>query len=229
MGEAAAPAAAHEGSAEVRHVKYYFAYGSNLHMKQMQRRCPNSRYVGFGRLPNFRWQINERGYANVVHAQGQWVDGLVYEIEETDEEKLDISEGVAKGAYEKQHMQVRVKLACCSLYRRSVPWIVARGGPCRVRKSAKHSHRRTTTTTTIDRDTDNVLVYMSLVHVVDSSPKEEYIDRINRGLKDAACLGMEDDYIRNCIRPFVPESASSSRETPTPTRSNSPRASEAGV
>ncbi|KAF5130808.1 uncharacterized protein G6M90_00g060700 [Metarhizium brunneum] len=224
MGEAEA---AHAPSGDPRHAKYYFAYGSNLHMKQMQRRCPKSKYVGFGRLPNFRWQINERGYANVVYAEGHWVDGLVYEIEETDEEKLDISEGVSKGAYEKQHMQVRVKLACCSLYRRSVPWIVSRGGPCRVRKSAKHSHRKTTAT--IDRETDNVLVYISLVHVVDSSPKEEYIDRINRGLKDAASLGMDDDYIRNCIRPFVPESGGSSQETPTPTRSNSPRASEAGV
>ncbi len=76
------------------------------------------------------------------------------EIEDTDEEKLDISEGVSKGAYEKQHMQVVTKLACCSLYRRSVPWIVARGGPCAARKSAKHSHR--SRMTSVERETDRV-------------------------------------------------------------------------
>ncbi|OAQ67112.1 AIG2 family protein [Pochonia chlamydosporia 170] len=226
MAEAEVTAATtgHGPSGDLRRAKYYFAYGSNLHMRQMQRRCPNSRYVGFGRLPNFRWQINERGFANVVRAEGHWVDGLVYEIEDTDEEKLDISEGVSKGAYEKQHMQVLVKLACCSLYRRSVPWIVARGGPCSVRKIAKHGHRKMITS--IARETENVLVYISLVHVADSSPREEYIERINRGIRDAASLGMEDDYIRNCIRPFVPESSGSSNETPTPTRQNSPRTAE---
>lgn len=211
----------HEPSGPVGNVKYYFAYGSNLYMKQMQRRCPNSKYVGFGRLPNFRWQINERGFANVVHTEGHWVDGLVYEIEDTDEEKLDISEGVSKGAYEKQHLQVVIKLACCSLYRRSVPWIVARGGPCAARKSAKHSHR--SRTTSVERETDRVLVYISLVHVVDSNPREEYIERINRGLKDAAALGMEDDYIQNRIRPFIPEPGGTSLDTPVPTRHNSPR------
>ncbi|GAO15455.1 uncharacterized protein UV8b_02214 [Ustilaginoidea virens] len=178
-------------------------------MKQMQRRCPNSKYVGFGRLRNFRWQINERGFANVVSCHGRWVDGLVYEIDGSDEGKLDISEGVSKGAYEKRHMPVVVRLASCSLYRRSVSWVVARGGPGGVRKLAKHnvSHRGGGGggKALVEREAHNVLVYASLVHVTDSGPREEYIDRINRGLRDAASLGMQDDYIRNCIRPFIPE------------------------
>ncbi|KAG6089984.1 hypothetical protein E4U15_000625 [Claviceps sp. LM218 group G6] len=195
---------------EAPNAKYYFAYGSNLHMKQMHRRCPNSKYVGFGRLPNFRWQINERGFANVVAAAGHWVDGLVYEIDDGDENKLDISEGVSKGAYEKMLMPVVVRMACCSLYRRPVSWVVARGGPSEARNKAQHVHWKNraagaSASTSVMRRTSNALVYISLDHVQDSGPRDEYVGRINRGLKDAVSLGMEEDYIRNCIRPFVPE------------------------
>ncbi|KAG6038729.1 hypothetical protein E4U41_003780 [Claviceps citrina] len=201
------------GETRTSNVKYYFAYGSNLHMKQMQRRCPNSKYVGLGRLPDFRWQINERGFANVVAAQGHWVDGLVYEIDERDERKLDISEGVSKGAYEKRHMPIMVKLACCSLYRRPVSWLVARGVPSGVRMTAKPAHRKRRAAARAaaaaaaihEQRASNALVYMSLVHVTDSGPRHEYVGRINRGLRDAVSLGMEEEYIRKCIRPFVPE------------------------
>ncbi|KAG5977119.1 hypothetical protein E4U55_007070 [Claviceps digitariae] len=217
------------GEARPPNAKYYFAYGSNLHMKQMQRRCPNSKYVGFGRLPDFRWQINERGFANVVAAEGHWVDGLVYEIDDRDENKLDISEGVSKGAYEKRHMPVLVRLACCSLYRRPVSWLVARGGPSEARTKAKHAHRRSRAAgagvsfASVERRTCNVLVYISLVHVTDSGPRDEYVGRINRGLRDAVSLGMEEDYIRNCIRPFVPELGSGAA-----CRAKTPAASPAG-
>ncbi|KAG6007351.1 hypothetical protein E4U21_006055 [Claviceps maximensis] len=227
------------GESRTPNAKYYFAYGSNLHMKQMQRRCPNSKYVGFGRLADFRWQINERGFANVVAAKGHWVDGLVYEIDDTDEHKLDISEGVSKGAYEKKHMPVLVRLACCSLYRRPVSWLVARGGPSEVRTKARHAHRRSrggagacagagATFASIEWRTCNVLVYISLVHVKDSGPRDEYVGRINRGLRDAVSVGMDEDYIRKCIRPFVPELGSGAAcrvKTPASSRNNSPAGS----
>ncbi|KAG5995984.1 hypothetical protein E4U43_002933 [Claviceps pusilla] len=224
------------GEARPASAKYYFAYGSNLHMKQMQRRCPNSKYVGFGRLPDFRWQINERGFANVVAAEGHWVDGLVYEIDDRDENKLDISEGVSKGAYEKRHMPVLVRLACCSLYRRPVSWLVARGGPSEARIKAKHAHWRSRTAgagagatcASLERRACNVLVYISRVHVKDSGPRDEYVGRINRGLRDAVSLGMDEDYIRNCIRPFVPELGSGAAchaKSPSVTRKNSPAGS----
>ncbi|KAL1648495.1 hypothetical protein SLS58_002250 [Diplodia intermedia] len=54
----------------------YFAYGSNLWLDQMHRRCPSSVYLGVGRLhgsnssnTGWRWIINERGYANVVEVE----------------------------------------------------------------------------------------------------------------------------------------------------------------
>ncbi|KAK4085008.1 hypothetical protein Purlil1_10043 [Purpureocillium lilacinum] len=192
-------------AAAARPTKYYFAYGSNLHIKQMKRRCPNSRYIGHARLANHRWQINERGYANVVAADGRWVDGLVYEIDEKDEAKLDINEGVAKSAYEKRYMPVLLHRAHGALYRRPVSWIVDKGGPAAVRRQAKAPERAPGPAQHWE---NGVLVYISFNHVQDSAPKEEYVSRINLGLRDARALGMADDYIRNCIRPFIPEAAS---------------------
>ncbi|KAH8807406.1 hypothetical protein F5884DRAFT_341602 [Xylogone sp. PMI_703] len=83
----------------------YFAYGSNLAFGQMAARCPSSVFVGRGRLHNYRFQINERGYANVVPSEdpGSFVDGLCYRLSPSDERSLDRSEGVPT-AYEK-HLQ----------------------------------------------------------------------------------------------------------------------------
>ena len=45
---------------------YYFAYGSNMWKAQMAERCPGNAFIGIGCLEGWRWQINERGYANAV-------------------------------------------------------------------------------------------------------------------------------------------------------------------
>ncbi|CAG9940643.1 unnamed protein product [Clonostachys rosea f. rosea IK726] len=184
---------------------FYFAYGSNLHLKQMKRRCPHSRYIGRARLVNYRWQINERGYANVVKTDGYWVDGLVYEIDAADEAKLDINEGVSKNAYAKKTMRAQLFRAPGNLYRRPTSWIVDRGGPAKILRQAKEGTPKQPEQP--QHWVQEVLVYISLNFTTDSPPKEEYINRINFGLADARALGMEDDYISNCIRPFVPAPA----------------------
>ncbi|ODA83271.1 hypothetical protein RJ55_01783 [Drechmeria coniospora] len=171
----------------------------------MKRRCPNSRYIGHARLSRYRWQINQRGYANVVAVDddGRWVDGLVYEIDETDEAKLDVNEGVSKNAYEKRYLPILLHRASGTLYRRPVSWIVSKGGPAAVCRQAKCAAQELLVSPGQQRH-DDALVYISFRHVEDSVPKEEYIDRINLGLADASVLGMKDDYIRNCIRPYIP-------------------------
>ncbi|KPM45043.1 hypothetical protein AK830_g1434 [Neonectria ditissima] len=189
-------------AAGLRPPKYYFAYGSNLHLRQMKRRCPESKFIGCARLSHHRWQINERGYANVVEADGQWVDGLVYEIDEKDEARLDINEGVSKNAYTKRYMTVLLHRAQSPLYRRPTAWIVDKGGPAKVRQLADdEGHQQVEYPQHWQKD---VLVYISLNYIVDSKPKEEYVNRINFGINDARALGVGDDYISNCIRPFVP-------------------------
>ncbi|RDA89243.1 hypothetical protein CP532_0519 [Ophiocordyceps camponoti-leonardi (nom. inval.)] len=195
--------------------RYYFAYGSNLHMEQMKRRCPNSRYVGRAELPDHRWQINDRGYANIVAAQGHHVQGLVYDIDAADEAKLDLCEGVATSAYQKRHMPVQLHRARGPLYRRPVSWIVAKGGPDAVCRAAAAAAAAASASTSASASVTaspprqlpvpDVLVYISFDHVQDSAPRHEYVRRINLGIADARILGIDDDYIQKSIRPFIPE------------------------
>lgn len=107
--------------------KVYFAYGSNLHLRQMANRCPESRLLGIGRLWGYWWQINERGYANVVEHIASHVDGICYLPNETDEAHLDINEGVGVGAYEKQILELEVSCQPATLVGRDVVQIVNDG------------------------------------------------------------------------------------------------------
>lgn len=85
----------------------YFAYGSNLHLEQMAGRCPSSRYIGRAVLESYRWQINQRGYANIVESPGDKVEGLVYLLNEMDAFALDVDEGVPE-CYEKIRLEVKL-------------------------------------------------------------------------------------------------------------------------
>ncbi|KAF4435405.1 aig2 family [Fusarium austroafricanum] len=204
--------------------KYYFAYGSNLHLQQMKRRCPGSKFIGSGKLADHRWQINERGYANVIEAQGHWVEGLVYEINARDEARLDINEGVSKDAYQKQYMTVTLRRAEAALYRRPVSWIVNNGGPDHARLLAQGEGQRKAINHKPHLE-QNILVYISPRYIVDSEPKEEYVNRINSGIVDARSLGVTNDYISNCVRPFIPAPTgqnSGTRETTGVTQSTTP-------
>ncbi|KAI9847681.1 MAG: hypothetical protein M1837_001929 [Sclerophora amabilis] len=72
----------------------YFAYGSNLWLAQMDRRCPENQYLGVAILRGWRWMINERRYANIVRSEGDVVYGLLYSLSPTDRARLDRDEGV---------------------------------------------------------------------------------------------------------------------------------------
>ncbi|KAK6348149.1 hypothetical protein TWF718_005963 [Orbilia javanica] len=87
--------------------KPYFAYGSNLWLDQMARRCPTSPYTSIARLPNYRWIISERGYANIVRSPGDEVWGMLYDLSPPDEQSLDKYEGVPQ-AYIKEMMPVEL-------------------------------------------------------------------------------------------------------------------------
>ena len=84
--------------------RLYFAYGSNLHVSQMAKRCPESTFVGKATLQGYRWQINQRGVANIVESDNIHVEGLLYSISKMDEKSLDRSESVSAGFYEKRKL-----------------------------------------------------------------------------------------------------------------------------
>jgi gamma-glutamylcyclotransferase len=74
---------------------HYFAYGSNMDARIMQRTVPGARLVGPGRLLGFRLEFNvysdrwEGGAANLEPDQDAHLWGVVWEIEEDDLSKLD--------------------------------------------------------------------------------------------------------------------------------------------
>jgi len=80
----------------------YFAYGSNLDLPQMKRRCPSSKLISKGSLSDYRLTFNRfssgwgGGVADVIQDQGSKVWGLVFEISDSDLERLDLYEGCYK-------------------------------------------------------------------------------------------------------------------------------------
>ena len=137
----------------------YFAYGSNLWIDQMNRRCPESTVVGKGVLHGYRWIITTRGYASIVVSDEDEVHGVVYAMKPDDVCSLDTHEGVASGLYVKRILNVLQ---------------AGQGMEC--------------------------LVYIDPV-TDEGVPHDEYIHRINEGLKDS---DLSKAYVSKYIRKFIP-------------------------
>ena len=78
---------------------YYFAYGSNLNLKQMSERCPDSRPKFTATLPNYKlifagWSRKWKGgVASIKPLRGEKVIGAIYELSDRDLRLLDRHEG----------------------------------------------------------------------------------------------------------------------------------------
>ena len=86
----------------------YFAYGSNMCIRQMNERCPNNSKIGIAQLSGYMWIISTRGYANVVKSSNDDVWGVIYEISIQDEAKLDGYEGVSTKCYLKENLDILI-------------------------------------------------------------------------------------------------------------------------
>lgn len=72
----------------------YFAYGSNLCVRQMALRCPGAADPRPAVLANHDWLINQRGVATVEPFAGAQVHGVLWLISDDDLAALDSAEGV---------------------------------------------------------------------------------------------------------------------------------------
>ncbi|KAF2201556.1 hypothetical protein GQ43DRAFT_440491 [Delitschia confertaspora ATCC 74209] len=172
----------------------YFGYGSNLWLHQMQLRCPTSTYLGLARLDGYKWIINDRGYANIVETKDEenevgtaaeddysnCVFGMVYSLQERDEERLDKNEGVPY-CYTKEDLE-------CKFWP-SHPKV--KDGWVDVSQPAKRERK--------------MLVYIDRQRVEVDRPKKEYILRMNMGIKDAVKMGVPKQYVEGVMRRFIPE------------------------
>jgi hypothetical protein len=179
----------------------YFGYGSNLWLHQMKTRCPTSTYQGIARLRSYKWIINDRGYANVVpsnsnsnsnsipnqqankkqttHDYTTEVYGLVYSLQPSDEARLDKNEGVPV-AYTKELLE------------------------CDFWASDSTEHKLDTSKPPSER-AKKMLVYIDRKRTEPSTPRQEYVYRMNQGIRDAVRLGVPEGYVSGVMRGFIPE------------------------
>ncbi|KAF3052874.1 hypothetical protein E8E11_010775 [Didymella keratinophila] len=161
----------------------YFGYGSNLWLHQMSTRCPTSTYLGVARLPHYTWLINDRGYANVVEnaknskSYSDEVYGLVYALLPEDEKRLDRNEGVPV-AYTKELI------------------------PCEFWPSTTHEKVDTSFPAA---ETREMLVYIDRNRTTPDVPRDEYVYRMNQGIRDALERGVPEEYVQDVMRKFIPE------------------------
>jgi len=90
---------------------YYFAYASNMNLRQMAERCPDAKVKAVATLPNFKLiftgysRLRKGAVATIRGSQGDKVIGAVYEISEAGLRKLDKYENYP---VDYKHIDVRV-------------------------------------------------------------------------------------------------------------------------
>lgn len=72
----------------------YFAYGANMVIEDMARRCLGASHLGVATLQDYRFLISDRGGATVIRCPGSVVYGVLWSVSETDLAALDYYEGV---------------------------------------------------------------------------------------------------------------------------------------
>ena len=90
--------------------RLYIAYGSNMNIEQMTRRCPTAKVVGTAELEDWRLRFkggDNSSVATVEPSAGDKVPILIWEIQPEDEASLDVYEGYPR-LYRKEKMFVRI-------------------------------------------------------------------------------------------------------------------------
>ena len=71
----------------------YFAYGSNLNLFQMKRRCKDSVFLKKYELKGYRLNFRSKyRAADIERSKNSLVPGALFEISKSDEKKLDVYE-----------------------------------------------------------------------------------------------------------------------------------------
>lgn len=86
-------------------MKFYVAYGSNLNIEQMKRRCPDASIICKGLVEDYalKYRGSKTGaYATIIREEGKSVPVVVWKISPRDEKNLDIYEGFPNFYYKKR-------------------------------------------------------------------------------------------------------------------------------
>jgi hypothetical protein len=86
----------------------YFAYGANMDVDAMARRCPRSRPLSVARLMRHRLAVMREGWLTATRDAGANVEGVLWTIALADMPALDRYEGLGEGLYVKAAQPVVV-------------------------------------------------------------------------------------------------------------------------
>lgn len=87
--------------------RLYFAYGSNINLDQMARRCPNAEVVGPATLNGYRLAFrSQSGVATILPAPAKQVKGLLWRLTPECEQSLDRYEGHPHFYYKDERINV---------------------------------------------------------------------------------------------------------------------------
>jgi gamma-glutamylcyclotransferase len=185
----------------------FFAYGTNLWHAQIKQRCPSAEVYGIGRIRHWSFQINDRGHPNITPCLpvsdisptvAKWLEqlggatpmtniqrvyGVIYQMTEADEAKLDeFQEHPA--TYSKES-----KVIEC--------WAAPLDGSKHI--TITEGFRRCRVFFYVDRSNTSK-------STGSCSPEVAY--KLQQGILDALDLGIPAKYIDGCVRPYLPGAAS---------------------
>ncbi|KAF4336719.1 hypothetical protein FBEOM_9419 [Fusarium beomiforme] len=177
----------------------YFAYGSNLSTEQMRRRCPYSTPIGLAYLKGWKWIINGRGYANIVQLPVDSDDNVTPEAEEnrqlSTKGKEKEKEKHEEGVYGLLYLIPSDDEEKLDGYE-GVPWAYQK-----FLVEVKWGNAKKE-----EDETLKALVYADGMRVEEDMPQEEYIGRMEDGIKDAIeNWGLDEDYANRVMRRFWTE------------------------
>lgn len=99
----------------------YLAYGSNMNLKQMAYRCPNSNVVCNGELKGWKLVFNMHLDVIKTNNKKDVVPVVVWDIDEKDWNRLDMYEGYPN-YYIKKHVDVRLENG---EYKKAIVYVMA--------------------------------------------------------------------------------------------------------
>jgi gamma-glutamylcyclotransferase (GGCT)/AIG2-like uncharacterized protein YtfP len=103
----------------------YFAYGANMSLSAMARRCPRSKALGPARLERHRLAVMREGWLTVTRASASSVHGVLWDLALADVAALDRFEGLPQGLYAKLTQPVVAERGP----RRAIVYVGANAGP----------------------------------------------------------------------------------------------------
>jgi hypothetical protein len=87
-------------------VPLYFAYGSNVNVDAMARRCPRSKALGLARIERHRLAVMREGWLTAVRSPSSAVHGVLWDLALSDIPALDRHESLSQGLYTKEMQPV---------------------------------------------------------------------------------------------------------------------------